>query len=145
MAKNLAGRLNGKTALVTGGGSGIGRAASLAYAREGARVVVVDVNVEGGEETVQKIKGAGGDAILVHADVSKPEDTQAMVEQAVTLSSESSGYPPAGVYQIGDVQARSWMTRGMVGSSQVAGRASSGNVRHWRQLHRQLGFSTTRT
>ncbi len=80
----MAGNLDGKTALVTGGGSGIGRATSLAYARDGARVVVVDVNVEGGEETVQKIKEAGGDAILVHADVSKPEDTQAMVQQAVT-------------------------------------------------------------
>jgi NAD(P)-dependent dehydrogenase (short-subunit alcohol dehydrogenase family) len=79
----MAGSLEGKTALVTGGGSGIGRAASLAYAKEGARVVVADVNVEGGEETVLMIKEAGGEAILVHADVSKPEDTQAMVDQAV--------------------------------------------------------------
>ena len=79
----MAGSLDGKTALVTGGGSGIGRATSLAYAKDGARVVVADVNVEGGEETVQLIKEAGGEAILVHADVSKPEDTQAMVAQAV--------------------------------------------------------------
>ena len=79
----MAGNLEGKTTLVTGGGSGIGRAASLAYAREGARVVVADVNVEGGEETVQQIKEAGGEAILVHADVAKPGDTQAMVAQAV--------------------------------------------------------------
>ncbi len=79
----MAGNLDGKTTLVTGGGSGIGRAASLAYAREGARVVVADINVEGGEETVQQIKEAGGEAILVHADVAKPEDTQAMVAQAV--------------------------------------------------------------
>ncbi len=79
----MAGNMDGKTALVTGGGSGIGRAASLVYAREGARVVVADVNVEGGEETVQQIKEAGGDAILVHADVAKPKDTQAMVDKAV--------------------------------------------------------------
>ncbi len=79
----MAGSLDSKTALVTGGGSGIGRAASLAYAKDGARVVVADVNVEGGEETVQMIKEAGGEAILVHADVSNPEDTQAMVDQAV--------------------------------------------------------------
>ena len=79
----MAASLDGKTALVTGGGSGIGRATSLAYAQEGARVVVADVNVEGGEETVQLIKEAGGEAILVHADVAKPEDTQAMVAQAV--------------------------------------------------------------
>ncbi len=79
----MAGSLDGKTALVTGGGSGIGRAASLAYAREGARVVVADVNVEGGEETVLQIKEAGGEAILVHADVASPDDTQSMVAQAV--------------------------------------------------------------
>ena len=79
----MAGSLDGKTALVTGGGSGIGRAASLAYANDGARVVVVDVNVEGGEETIQQIKESGGEAILVHADVSNPKDTQAMVDQAV--------------------------------------------------------------
>ncbi len=79
----MAGSLDGKTALVTGGGSGIGRATSLAYAKDGARVVVADVTVEGGEETVHMIKEAGGEAILVHADVSKPEDTEAMVAQAV--------------------------------------------------------------
>ena len=67
----MAGNLEGKTALVTGGGSGIGRAASLAYAHDAARDVVADVNVEGGEETIQQIKEAGGDAILVHADVSR--------------------------------------------------------------------------
>jgi NAD(P)-dependent dehydrogenase (short-subunit alcohol dehydrogenase family) len=75
--------LDGKTALVTGAGSGIGRAASLAYATSGARVVVTDVNIEGGEETVQMIKESGGEAILVHADVSRPTDTEAMVNQAV--------------------------------------------------------------
>ena len=81
MAENL----DGKTALVTGGGSGIGRAASLAYANSGARVVVTDVNIEGGEETVQMIKESGGEASLVHADVSRPTDTEAMVSQAVKV------------------------------------------------------------
>ena len=79
----MAGQLDGKTALVTGGGSGIGRATSLAYAREGARVVVADLNVEGGEETVQMIVEAGGQAVLVHADVSDAAGTQLMVDQAV--------------------------------------------------------------
>ena len=79
----MAGQLDGKTSLVTGGGSGIGRATSLAYAREGAKVVVVDLNVEGGEETVQMIKESGGEAVLVHADVASPADTQAMVDRAI--------------------------------------------------------------
>ena len=79
----MPGQLDGKTALVTGGGSGIGRATSLAYAREGARVVVADMNVEGGEETVQMIVEAGGQAILVHADVSHTDGTQLMVDRAV--------------------------------------------------------------
>ena len=56
----MAGLVAGKVALVTGAGSGIGRCSALAFAREGAKVVVIDVVVEGGEETVQLIKKAGG-------------------------------------------------------------------------------------
>jgi NAD(P)-dependent dehydrogenase (short-subunit alcohol dehydrogenase family) len=98
MADRLADSLDGKTALVTGGGSGIGRATALAYANDGARIVVADVNVEGGEETVQLIKEAGGEAILVHADVSRPEDTQAMVAQAVeTFGSLDCAFNNAGI------------------------------------------------
>ena len=60
----MAGRLDGKIALVTGGSSGIGRATALIFAREGAKVVVADVVVEGGEETVRLIQAAGGEAGL---------------------------------------------------------------------------------
>ncbi len=56
----MAGRLDTKVALVTGGGSGIGRASALVFAREGAKVVVADVDVEGGEETVRMIEASGG-------------------------------------------------------------------------------------
>ncbi len=79
----MAGTFEGKTALVTGGGSGIGRAASLAFALEGAMVAVVDLNVEGGEETVQGIKENGGGAILVRADVATHAGTMGMVNETL--------------------------------------------------------------
>ena len=79
----MAGSLESKVALVTGGSSGMGRATALIFAREGAKVVVADMNSEGGEDTVSMIKGAGGEAIFVHADVSSADDVEAMVNKAV--------------------------------------------------------------
>lgn len=75
--------LGGKVALVTGGASGIGRASALAFARAGARVVVSDVAIAGGEETVALIHAEGGDADFVRADVSRGEDVQALVAATV--------------------------------------------------------------
>jgi len=79
----MAGRVNGKIALVTGGGSGIGRATALAFAREGAKVVIADVVVSGGEETVRLIKAAGGEAVFIKADVSKAADVEALIKKTV--------------------------------------------------------------
>ncbi|WP_396612389.1 SDR family oxidoreductase [Haloferax sp. S1W] len=73
-----------EVAVVTGGGSGIGRATAEAFAREGARVVVSDVDVEGGEETVSRIEENGGVAIFVEADVTDEDAVAAMVETAVS-------------------------------------------------------------
>jgi NAD(P)-dependent dehydrogenase (short-subunit alcohol dehydrogenase family) len=79
----MAGLVEGKIVLVTGGGSGIGRAAAFTFSREGAKVVVSDVNVQGGEETVSKIKESGGDAIFVHADVSKSSGAEELVRRTI--------------------------------------------------------------
>jgi NAD(P)-dependent dehydrogenase (short-subunit alcohol dehydrogenase family) len=79
----MAGLVAGKVALVTGASSGIGRATALAFAREGAKVVVADVTVEGGEETVVQVKKAGGEAIFVKTDVSKAVEVEALVAKAV--------------------------------------------------------------
>jgi NAD(P)-dependent dehydrogenase (short-subunit alcohol dehydrogenase family) len=75
-------RLANKVALITGGGSGIGREASLLFAREGAAVVVVDVADDAGRKTAEQITAAGGRASYIHADVSSSKDSEAMVAHA---------------------------------------------------------------
>lgn len=75
--------LSGKVALVTGAGSGIGRAVAIAYAREGASVVVSDINEAGANETADQIKANGGAAIVVIADTASPEDNRKLVAAAV--------------------------------------------------------------
>jgi NAD(P)-dependent dehydrogenase (short-subunit alcohol dehydrogenase family) len=75
-------RLASKVALITGGGSGIGRETALLFAREGAAVVVADVNDAGAEETVSRVKSAGGKALAVHADVSQATDCERMIAAA---------------------------------------------------------------
>ncbi len=72
-------RLENKTALITGAASGIGRQSALLFAREGARVVIVDLNKEQGKDTVAEIKASGGLAHFVRADVSRSHDCQQMI------------------------------------------------------------------
>jgi len=72
-------RLKDKVALITGAGSGIGRQSALLFAREGAAVLVVDVNDAGGNETVTLVKQAGGRAAYCHADIAKPREAEQMV------------------------------------------------------------------
>ncbi|MGB8490370.1 MAG: glucose 1-dehydrogenase [Bacteroidales bacterium] len=75
--------LENKTAIVTGAGSGIGRAIALLYAKEGSNVVVSDINENRGQETVEQIKANGGSAVFIMADASKPSDIQSLVEKTV--------------------------------------------------------------
>ena len=92
------GQLDGKVALITGAGSGIGRASALAFAREGAKVAVADIVVEGGEETVRLVKEAGGEAFFIQVDVSNAADVEAMVNTVVdTYGRIDCAYNNAGI------------------------------------------------
>src|SRR2546421_11817132 len=79
----MPGTFNGKVALVTGGASGIGRATALTFAREGAKLVVADMNADGGQQTVHMIRENGGEAIFVRTDVSQAVEVQALITKAV--------------------------------------------------------------
>jgi NAD(P)-dependent dehydrogenase (short-subunit alcohol dehydrogenase family) len=79
----MAGILHEKVALITGAGSGIGRATSVIFGREGARLVLADVAEPGGQETLRMVKDSGADAIFVRTDVSKSQDVEAVVSKAV--------------------------------------------------------------
>ncbi len=76
-------QLEHKVAIVTGGGSGIGKSIAIIYAKQGAQVCVADVNEEGGRQVVAEIKADGGEAFFIRTDVGKPEDNQKMVEATV--------------------------------------------------------------
>ena len=100
----MPGQFEGKVALVTGGSSGIGRASALAFAREGTKVVVADVNVEGGEETVQKIEELGGEGIFTRADMSNTADVEAMVTKAVEAYGRlDCAFNNAGLFGLGSI------------------------------------------
>ena len=76
-------RLAGRVAVITGAGSGIGAAAAIAMAREGARVVVADINEAGAKAVVERIEKTGGQALAVRADVTRAGDNQTLVDRAM--------------------------------------------------------------
>ncbi len=75
-------RLAGKVALITGAGTGIGRQTALLFAREGAKVVIAEINPVSGEETAQLVAAAGGEAIAIQTDVTEPDSIQAAIAKA---------------------------------------------------------------
>ncbi len=86
-------RFTNKICLVTGGGSGIGRATCLRLAREGGAVVVIDLSEEAGSETVQLIKGQQGEAIFIKTDISFPEQIKQCKETVIEYNCEECLFP----------------------------------------------------
>jgi NAD(P)-dependent dehydrogenase (short-subunit alcohol dehydrogenase family) len=110
--------LEGKSALVTGGASGIGRATALAFAREGARVAVADILEEAAQSTVAEIEAMGGQALAIACDVTDDDAVKAMIARAVDAfgsldcAFNNAGIAPyqvnAGGQKIADVAPEAW-------------------------------------
>ena len=107
-------RLQDKVAIITGGGSGMGRTASLMFAAEGAKVVVAEFNEAAGRETVELVKAAGGTATFVKTDVSKEADATAMVDHAVATYGRldvlynNAGIMPEDDHSVIDTSVEAW-------------------------------------
>ena len=113
MAANQNGSYAGKVAFVTGAGSGIGRATALAFAREGASVVVSDISEQNVRETARRIEDLGGRALAVACDVTRTEDVKAALEQTIeTFGRLDAAFNNAGVENevkpMADVTEEEW-------------------------------------
>jgi NAD(P)-dependent dehydrogenase (short-subunit alcohol dehydrogenase family) len=109
----MSGRFAGRGILVTGGGSGIGRAAAQLFATEGGKVVVVDQDEAEAEATATAIREAGGEALAIAADVSREADCRAMVERTLTtfgrldVAFNNAGIGPSG-FAVADEEEVAW-------------------------------------
>jgi NAD(P)-dependent dehydrogenase (short-subunit alcohol dehydrogenase family) len=106
-------RFEDKVAFITGAGSGIGRATAIAFAREGAGVVVADVAEQDGKETVRQIEAAGGTALAVSCDVSRSEDVQQALQKTIeTFGQLDIAFNNAGIEQpvaaLADIGEEEW-------------------------------------
>jgi NAD(P)-dependent dehydrogenase (short-subunit alcohol dehydrogenase family) len=97
---DMPGEYEGKVVIVTGGAYGIGRAAAIGFARRGAKVAIADLDTKRGEETLRRVKQAGGNAIFVKTDVSSEVDVKALVEKTVkTYGKLDCAFNNAGIHK----------------------------------------------
>ena len=107
------GKLEGKVAVITGAASGMGRATAIRFGKEGAAVVVADLNSQAGEETISEITATGGRAVFQHTDVSSDRDLKALFDRAVKEYGRLDiTYNNAGIGgatgKLGDISANDW-------------------------------------
>src|SRR5881398_1300501 len=114
MTANQNGSFAGKVAFVTGAANGIGRAAALAFAREGASVVVADVSEQGNQETARMIEEQGGRALAVRCDVTRGEDVRAALHKTVEafgrldVAFNNAGVEPKKLVPTAEVEEEEW-------------------------------------
>ena len=109
------GRLNGRVAVITGAANGIGRATAVIFAREGAKLVISDVNEEGLNETLRRVKEEGGSAVTKITDVAIEEDVRKLVEFAIETYSQidilcNNAGILGGLSKLEDLDADEWRT-----------------------------------
>ncbi len=107
-------RLEGKVSIITGAGGGMGRVAALLFAGQGARVVVAEYDQAAGDETVELVRAAGGEATMVRTDVSKEADAEAMVDHALSTYGRldclynNAGVMPEADHSVTDTDVATW-------------------------------------
>jgi len=109
----MSGNFEGKVALVTGGGSGIGRATAVAFARGKANVIVTDISEEGGEETIRIIKEAGGEGSFIKADITQAGEVEALINKTVEIygrldCAHNNAGIPGGSVPVADCTLEDW-------------------------------------
>ena len=79
------GRIDGKVAIITGAGNGFGRESTLLFTKEGAKVIIADMNAEAGKKVEEEVRAAGGEATFVQVDITVPEQVKNLVEATINL------------------------------------------------------------
>lgn len=105
-------RLDNKVAIITGGGTGIGKETSMLFAKEGAKIVITDINQESGQQVVKEIKENGGEALFIRHDVSKEEDWKRVAEETIKgFGKVDVLFNNAGIYMIkpvAEIELEEW-------------------------------------
>ncbi|KQL50779.1 short-chain dehydrogenase [Heyndrickxia shackletonii] len=105
-------RLENKVAIITGGGTGIGKETALLFAKEGAKIVITDINQESGNQTVKDIQDSGGEALYIRHDVSKEEDWKKVADDTIkTFGKVDILFNNAGIYiikPVAEIELEEW-------------------------------------